>query len=56
MARIIETNEGSKRTIQLSTDDVIAIVQEYQQVTNKFRYLKDIRDILENRVFYLPEG
>ncbi len=56
MARIIESSTGARRTIQLSTDDIISIVQEYQQLTNKFKYLKDIRDILENKVIYLPEG
>lgn len=55
MARIIESFEGSRRIIQLSSDDVISIVREYQQVAHKFRYLKDVRDILENKVFYLPE-
>ena len=56
MARIIESQTGSRRTIKLSTDDVISIVQEYQQLTHKFRYLKDVRDILENKVIYLPES
>ena len=54
MARIIES--GSRRIIQLSTDDIISIVQEYQQLTHKFRQLEDIRDILENKVLYIPEG
>ncbi len=56
MARIIESTTNTRRTIQLSTDDIISIVQEYQQLTNKYRYLQEIRDILENKVIYLPEG
>ena len=56
MARIIETATNSRRTIQLSTDDILSIIQEYQQLTHKFRYLNDVRNILENRVFYLPES
>ena len=56
MARIIESTTGARHTIQLSTDDIISIVREYQQLTNKFRYLEDIRDILENKVIYIPEG
>ena len=56
MARIIESSMGSRRTIQLSTNDIISIVQEYQQLTQKFRYLEDVRDILENTVMYLPES
>ena len=56
MARIIETTNGIRRTIQLSTDDIISIVQEYQRLSKGFRYLEDIRDILENKVLYLPES
>lgn len=56
MARIIESTTNTRRTIQLSTDDIISIVQEYQQLTNKYRHLQEIRDILENKVIYLPEG
>ena len=55
MARIIETTNGSRRTIRLTTDDIIAIVQEYQQLTKGLRYLETIRDSLENKVLYLPE-
>ena len=56
MARILDSTTSQRRTIQLSTDDIISVVQEYQQVTKGFRYLEQIRDILENKVFYLPEG
>ena len=56
MARIIESSTNSRRTIQLSTDDIISVVQEYQQLVHNFRHLKEIRDILENKVMYIPEG
>lgn len=56
MARIIESPTSQRRTVQLSADDIISVVQEYQQVTKGFRYLEQIRDILENKVFYIPEG
>ena len=56
MARIIDSMTGARRTIQLSTDDIIAVVQEYQSLVHKYKQLEDIRDILENRVLYLPEG
>lgn len=56
MARIIESSTNSRRTIQLSTDDIIAIVQEYQQLTHSLKHLEEIRDVLENKVIYLPEG
>ena len=56
MARIIDSLTGSRRTIQLTTDDVISIVREYQQLSHKLRDLEDIRDLLENRVIYIPES
>lgn len=55
MARIIESTTTNRRTIQLSTDDIISVVQEYQELTKGFRYLEQIRDLLENKVMYLPE-
>lgn len=56
MAKIIETPNCKRRTIRLTTDDIISIVQEYQQLTKGFRYLEDVRDILENKILYLPEN
>ncbi len=56
MAKILETPNCKRRTIRLSTDDIIAIVQEYQQLTKGFRYLENVRDILENKVLYVPEN
>ena len=55
MARIIDPTTSGRRTVQLSADDIISIVREYQQLTKGLRYLEDIRDILENKVLYLPE-
>ena len=56
MAKIIESNKNERRTIRLTTDDIISIVQEYQQLTNGLKYLESIRDILSDKVLYLPES
>ena len=56
MARIIESSTGLRRTIQLTANDIISIVQEYQRLVHGLRELEDIRDILENQVLYIPEG
>lgn len=56
MARIIESSKNSRRIIQLSTEDIISIIQEYQQLRGSLRHLKEIRDVLENKVIYVPEG
>ena len=56
MAKIIESNKNERRTIRLTTDDIISIVQEYQQLTKSLKYLESIRDILSDKVLYLPES
>ena len=56
MAKIIESNKNERRTIRLTTDDIISIVQEYQQITKGLKYLESIRDILSDKVLYLPES
>lgn len=56
MAKIIESNKKERRTIRLTTDDIISIVQEYQQLTKGLKYLESIRDILSDKVLYLPES
>lgn len=54
MAKIIENPKG-RRTIVVSTDDVINIVREYQLITyNKSSYI-GIRDALNERTLFIPE-
>ena len=54
MAKIITTQNCKRRTIRLSSDDVISIVREYQQMMKG--HSSDIaKDILGNKVFYIPE-
>lgn len=55
MARIIESTQGSRRVIKLSTDDIISVIQRYQQLVNGLKYLEDVRNILEDNVIFLPE-
>ena len=55
MAKIITTKNTKRRTIRLSTDDIISVVQNYQQITKRYVDIGNIRDILSNTVFYLPE-
>ena len=56
MAKIIESNKNERRTIRLTTDAIISSVQEYQQLTKGLKYLESIRDILSDKVLYLPES
>lgn len=55
MARIIESDTNSRRIIRLSSEDVISIVREYQNTVSIGLNCENIRDMLENRVFYIPE-
>lgn len=54
MAKIITSQDTKRRTIRLTSADIISIVREYQQVM-KGAYSENARDILANTVFYLPE-
>lgn len=55
MARIIENETGSRRIIKMSSEDVINIVREYQRHVLYKRNYEEIRDILEDCVFFVPE-
>ncbi|MCM1009314.1 MAG: hypothetical protein NC390_00360 [Fusobacterium sp.] len=54
MATIIENNI-KRRTIKLSTDDVISIIQQYQLVTRGHKEAPIVRDLIKNSNFYVPE-
>lgn len=55
MARIIESENGKRRVIKLSADDVISIVADYQRVVPRFSHIEDIRDYLTDVVICVPE-
>lgn len=55
MAKIITTQNTKRRTIRLSTDDIVSVVQNYQQTIKGYTDIGNIREILGNTVFYLPE-
>lgn len=52
MARILK---GKRRIIQLSTDDVLNIVRQYQQLTYKSCCYEHTREILKCNKLYVPE-
>jgi len=54
MAKIIENSTG-RRMIQVSTDDVISLVREYQTLIKNLREYKTIREVLNENPLYLPE-
>ena len=54
MAKIIQTST-KRRMVKMTTDDVIAVVSQYQAVTCGQRCYDVIRNILDKNEFYLAE-
>jgi len=55
VARIIETEDGKRRMIKLSTNDIISVVQEYQRIVLRNSDFQATRSLLDDRVIYIPE-
>lgn len=54
MATIIENMHG-RRTIRVSTDDVISIIKEYQEAAYGCNSYDEIRERLSRKDLYIPE-
>ncbi len=54
MAIIIENVDGKRNLIKLSTDDIISVVREYQNITYHCQTSAEIRSALADSVIYLP--
>ena len=54
MARILENLVG-RRTIIVSTDDIISIVREYQRITRTEKNYENIRKLLYKNNILLAE-
>ena len=55
MARIIENEEGCRRMIKMTSDDVINVVREYQKHVKIRSSYDEIRSQLEDCVIFVPE-
>jgi hypothetical protein len=55
MATILKSKNCKRSTIRLSTNDIISVVRDYQQLIKKYRYIDEIKDVLSNHVLFLPE-
>ena len=55
MARIIESQNGKRRMIKMSVDDIISIVQDYQRIVPRMSNINDARDYLSDVVIFVPE-
>ena len=54
MARILENLTG-RRTIQITTNDIISIVREYQRISGTERNYENIRKLLDKNTIYITE-
>ena len=55
MARIIESNDCSRRIIKMSVDDVISVVKDYQRIVPRFSNVEQARNYLSDTIIYIPE-
>ena len=55
MARIIESQTGSRRIIKLSVEDIISIVKDYQRIVPRFSNIDDVRNYLSDEIIFIPE-
>lgn len=55
MARVIESENGGRRIIKMSTDDILSIVKDYQRIVPRFSKIEDVRSYLADIVIYIPE-
>ena len=55
MARIIESENGERRLIKLSTEDILSVVKDYQRIVPRFSNIENVRDFLSDTVIFLPE-
>ena len=55
MARIIESENGGRRIIKMSVDDILSVVRDYQNIVPRFSSAEDTRRYLSDTVIYLPE-
>ncbi|MBR1425569.1 hypothetical protein IJ579_08405 [bacterium] len=52
MAKVIE---GKRRLLLLSTDDILNVVRQYQNLTYKSCCYEHTREILDKNKIFLPE-
>ena len=55
MARIIESQCGTRRIIKMSVDDIISVVQDYQRIVPRSSTAEEVRNYLSDTVVYIPE-
>lgn len=55
MARIIESQTGSRRIIKMSVEDILSIVKDYQRIVPRHSRIEDAKNYLSDEVIFIPE-
>lgn len=55
MARIIESQCGTRRIIKMSVEDILSVVQDYQRIVPRGVSSEEVRSFLSDTVIYIPE-
>lgn len=55
MARIIESENSSRRLIKMSTEDILSVIRDYQNAVPRGISSEEIRSYLGDIVIFLPE-
>ena len=54
MAKIIDSN-FQRRIIQMTTDDIMSVVREYQRIVPRGCSYDEVRNCLNDTIIYIPE-
>lgn len=55
MARIIESENGSRRLIKMSSEDILSVIRDYQAAVPRGISYEETRSYLGDIVIFLPE-
>ena len=55
MARILENENGGRRLIKMSSEDILSVVRDYQRIVPRGICSEEVRSYLADTVIFIPE-
>ena len=55
MARIIENENGGRRLIKMSSEDILSVVRDYQRIVPRGINPEEVRSCLADTIIFIPE-
>ena len=55
MARIIESENGQRRIIKMSSEDILSVVKDYQRIVPRGCSYEETLNFLSDTVIFIPE-